>query len=236
MRKILTGGAFLSCLLIGAYALGEAGTVREDETGTTFQVRKSFGGVPHILVGVGAREALGTINVYGGGMYIGEKAGVKAWQAYITGRFAKAGLAPNGQPDLAKIVTSPQGRHFMIYGRMPRCIDMSFVRDVRVDQISEAYEDAWERTKLDRNAAGEALTKFMAAVNHPVGNGQHMIVRTVGNNIWVQMPGQGTTKVVGNRHLTVALWANYFGGRPLQRPLRTALMSKISNLHGLVGN
>lgn len=221
---------------MASVAFGEAGTVREDETGTSFQVRKAYGGIPHILVGVGAREAMGTINVYGGGMYIGEKAGATAWQAYVKGRFAKANLITGGQPDFAKIARSSAGRHFMVYGRMPRCIDMSFVRDVRADQVSEAYTDAWDRLGTDTAAAGEALTQFMAAVNHPVKSGQHMVIRSVGNNIWVQMPGQGTTKVAGNRTLVTAIWQNYFGARPLQRPLRDALMSKLSNLHALSGN
>ena len=97
MRKILIGGAFVACLLMANAASAEQ--VREDETGTSFPLKKSFGGVPHILVGVGAREAMGTINVYGGAMYIGEKAGVAAWQSYLTGRFAKAGLVTNGNPD-----------------------------------------------------------------------------------------------------------------------------------------
>jgi len=235
MRNIMVGGAFITCLLVAVGAFGEQGTVTENETNTTFQVRKNFGGTPYILVGVGAREALGTINVYGGGMYLGEKQAVAAWQAYLTGRFAKAGLVNNGQPDFAKIGTSAAGRHFMVYGRMPRCIDMSFVRDVRADQVSEAYEEAWERLSLDRAAAGEALNQFMAAVNYPVGNGQHMLIRTVGNTIFVDMPGHAT-KVAGNRTLVTALWQNYFGARPLQRPLRDGLMSKLSNLHALVGH
>ncbi len=233
MRKTLVGGAFLVSLLMSSVALAEQSKITESETNTTFQVRKNFGGVPHVIVGVGAREAMGMINVYGGAMYVGVKAGVKTWQSYLTGRFMKAGLVSNGQPDLAKIATSPVGRHFLVYGRMPRAIVMSFVRDVRADQVSEAYEDAWDRTKLDRNAAGEALTKFMAAVNHPVKSGQKMTVRTVGNTIFVNMTG-ANTKVAGNRALVTAIWKNYFGNPPLQRQLRDGMMSKMGFLHNLV--
>jgi hypothetical protein len=221
------------CLLTAYAALAEQGTMREDETGATLQLRKSFGGVPHILVGVGAREAMGSINVYGAGMYLGEEAATKAWQAYLADRFAKAGLVANGQPDLAKISKSAEGRHFMVYGQMPRCIELHFVRDVRADQISGAWEEGWGRTGLDRAAAGEALTQFMAAVNHPVKSGQVMITRTVGNTIFVDMPG-ASSKVQGNRALVTAIWKNYFGERPLQRPLRDGMMSKLANLHALV--
>lgn len=226
-------GAFLACLLTASVALGEEGTVREDETGTSFPVQKNVGGAPYVLVGVGAREAMGSINVYGAGMYVGREAGIKAWQSYVTDRFAKAGLVANGQPDLAKISKAPEGRHFMAYASMPRYIEMHFVRDVRADQIAEVYEEAWKRTKIDRTAAGDALTKFMEAVNHPMASGKVMSVRSVGNTIFVDVGGVAT-KVDGNRALVTAIWKNYFGEPCLQRPLRDGLMSKLSNLAALV--
>jgi hypothetical protein len=234
MRKTAwVAGAFLACVLTAYVALGEQGTVREDETGATFPSQKNVGGTDYVLVGVGAREALGSINVYGAGMYLGREAGIKAWQSYVADRFAKAGLVANGQPDLTKITKVPEGRHFMAYGSMPRYIEMHFVRDVRADQITEVYEEAWVRTKLDRNAAGDALTKFMEAVNHPMANGKVMSVRTVGNTIFVDVGGIAT-KVDANRAIITAIWRNYFGEPCLQRPLRDGLMSKLSNLAALV--
>lgn len=226
-------GAFLACVLTAPVAFGEQGTVREDETGATFPISKNVGGTEYVLVGVGAREAMGSINVYGAGMYVGRDAASKAWQSYVADRFAKAGLVANGQPDVAKIVKAPEGRHFMAYASMPRYIEMHFVRDVRADQISGVYEEAWERTKLDRNAAGDALTKFMEAVNHPMASGKVMSVRSVGNTIFVDVGGVAT-KVDGNRALVTAIWKNYFGEPCLQRPLRDGLMSKLSNLAALV--
>lgn len=234
MRKTAwVAGAFLACVLTAYAALGEQGTVREAETGTTFPVQKNVGGTEYVLTGVGAREAMGSINVYGAGMYVGREAGIKAWQAYLADRFAKANLVANGQPDLTKIAKSAEGRHFMAYANMPRYIEMHFVRDVRADQIAGVYEEAWERTRLDRAAAGEALTQFMATVNHPMPSGQVMSIRTVGTTIFIGMAGT-STKVAGNRALVTALWKNYFGEPCLQRPLRDGLMSKLSNLAALV--
>jgi hypothetical protein len=63
-----------------------------------------------------------------------------------------------------------------------------------------------------------------------------MIIRSVGTTLFVEMPGRAPAKVVANNTLVTAIWQNYFGANPLQRPLRDALMSKLGNLHALVGN
>jgi len=232
MRRGLVGATFIVCLLAAGNVFAE--TVTESETNTTFQVTKNFGGIPHTLVGVGAREATALkINVYGAGMYVGSKAATKAWQGYMEGRFAKAGLVTDGNPDLAKIGRHATGRHFIVYGRVPRGRGMDFTRDVRADQVTGAYEESWERVRLDRAAAGDALTEFMAAVNHPVGDGQTMIIRTVGNRVFVNMPGQSAVRINANRALTVALWKVYFGNPPLQVPLRDGMLSMLRNVHAL---
>lgn len=234
MKKLLVATSLLGCLAFAASASAEQSTVTERETKTSFQVQRNFGGVPHILTGVGAREATALkINVYGGAMYVGRDQAVKAWQSYVEGRFAKAGLVSDGTPDFAKIGRSAAGRHFIVYGRMPRAIDMHFVRDVRADQITDTYNENWERVRLDRNAAGEALNQFMAAVNHPVASGQHMIIRTVGNTVFVDMPGQAPARIRGNRALTTAIWKIYFGNPPLQTELRNGMLSMLQNVHQL---
>lgn len=228
MRRTLFVSALLSGLLLATTASAE--TVTEEETSTTFQKVKNFGGQPHILTGTGAREAMGTINVYGAGMYVNQKQAARAWGQYLESRFAKANLVSNGTPNFSKIGHSRQGRHFMVYGRMGRAIEMAFTRDVRADQISEAYNDSWDRVNLDRSAAGTALEQFMAAVNHPVGDGQRMTIRTAGNNIWVNMPS-GNTRIQGNRAMIIGIWKIWFGDPALQTRLRNGLMSMLSNVH-----
>jgi hypothetical protein len=224
--------ALLVTLSFAANAWAQPRTVEERHSDATFQVQKNFGGSSHVLVGVGARRAMGMITVYGAAMYVGVDQGKAAWESYLSGRFAKAGLVESGQPNFNRLRRSAEGRHFLVYGRMPRAIEMAFARDVRADQIANAYDESWERVGLDRAAAGQALTQFMAAVNHSVQKGQRMVIRTAGNNIWVTMP-QGTTRIQGNAALVRAIWSIWFGDPALQRPLRDGMMSNLENLHNL---
>jgi len=232
MRKTLIAGTLFACMLHAMVAQAE--TVTEEETNTTFETPRTIAGGSYVLTGVGAREAMGTINVYGAGMYVETRGATKAWSSYVAGRFAKANLMNGDTPNFQKIGNSGPGRHFIVYGRMARAIDLSMVRDVRADQISGAYEESWDRVRLDRAAAGDALGQFMAAVNHPVASGQHMMIRTAGNNIWVTMPGQGATRIQANRALVIGLWKVYFGNPPLQVRLRNGLMSMLQNVHSLL--
>ena len=143
MCKAMMASVFvLGMVLLAGTTWAEQATVTEPETNTTFPVRKSYGGAPHILVGVGAREATALkINVYGAGLYVGIKRAVPAWQTYLTGRFAKAGLVTGGQPDFARLTRSAAARHFMVYGRFPKTIEMEFVRDAPGHKFVEAYNE-----------------------------------------------------------------------------------------------
>ncbi len=221
-------------LLVSVTGWAEQTTLHEEETNTTFQIRKSFGGTPHVLIGAGAREVTAfKVNVYGGGLYVGIKRASIAWHSYLTGRFAKAGLVPNGQPDFSKINRHATARHFIVYGRFPKAIEMIFVRDAPPEKIVEAYEDNWERLSVDREKAGTALTEFMSAVNTRVQKGQHMVVRTTGQTIWVQTPAGGTTKIKGNRTFVTALWQVYFGNPCPQPGLRDDMLAGLDRLHKL---
>ncbi len=231
MLRRLVSGTLVAGVALLAGPVWAQGTETEEETHTTFQIQKNIGGIPHLLIGTGAREATALrINVYGGGFYVGMPHGSKVWGQYLTGRFAKGGLVSNGQPDLAKLKTHRLLRHFVVYGNFPKAIDMAFVRDVRDDQVRGAYEESWDRVGLDRAAAGDALNQFMAAVNHPMSKGQRMMIRTVGNNIVVQMPS-GTAKIKGNRVFVRAIWQIWFGEPALQAPLRDGMLSNIDRLH-----
>jgi hypothetical protein len=231
MRRATILGTFLLCLVSAASARAE--TVTEAETNSAFETPRNIGGASYVLTGVAAREAAGTINVYGAAMYVETRAASKAWGGYVADRFAKAGLMNGDAPNFQKIGTSAEGRHFMVYGNMGRAIELAFVREVQAEQIQGAYNESWDRVRLDRAAAGDALTQFMAAVNHPMRSGQRMMIRSSGNNIFVTMPGQAETRIAGNRAMTIALWKVYFGDPPLQRQLRDGLMSMLQNVHAL---
>jgi len=228
MRVVQGVGAFLCVLAMASIANAEQ--VTERHTDATFDVERTIGGQNYILVGTGARRAAGMINVYGAGMYVGANAGSKAWNAYLTGRFAKAGLVEGGTPNFEKIGHHATGRHYIVYGRFPRAIDMAFTRDVSAEQIQGAYEESWDRVQLDRAAAGEALGQFMAAVNRPVSSGQRMMLRTQGNTISVNVAGNNTN-IQGNRALVIAIWKIWFGNPPLQRPLRDGMLYLLQNIH-----
>jgi hypothetical protein len=233
-RKMFVGFAVLAVVLMTTPAWAEQSTEEEEETHTTFQVQKTINGVPHVLLGVGAREATALkVNVYGAGLYVGIPQATKAWQSYLTGRFSKAGLiGADGAPDFAKLRTHRELRHFVVYGNMPRAIEMQFVRNVTAEQVTGAYEESWTRVKLDRTAAGEALSQFMAAVNNPMTKGQTMSINTIGNTINVQMPA-GSKQISANVTFVRAIWQIWFGEPCLQAPLRDGMLSNVQRLHDL---
>lgn len=233
MRRALGVVAALAVLLSAGAARAEQAT--EPHTKTTFAVERNVGGAPHLLVGTGARRAAGMINVYGAGFYVGIKQAIPAWQAYLTGRFAKAGLVSGGNPDFGRLTKSAEARHFAVYGQFPKAIEMAFVRNVSAEQVTGAYNESWDRVRLDRAAAGEALTQFMAAVDGPMNSGQRMMIRTTGNRIWVTTP-RGTTAIAGNRALVVAIWKIWFGNPALQAPLRDGMLSDLERLHRRAGS
>jgi hypothetical protein len=234
--KHLFGVVILIGLGFSTLARAEESTMREPETGTSFKVRQAFGGVEHILVGVGAREVTAfKINVYGAGMYVGVKQAPTVWQTYLEGRFAKAGLVTAGRPDFAKLQKSSASYHFMIYGRFPKAVQMEFVRDAGATKFLEAYEENWDRLKVDRAKAGEPLKRFMEVINHPVSKGDRMTIRTSGNTIWVTTPGVGTQQIKGNPYFVTTLWRIYFANPCPQRALRDGFLSRLDRLHALAG-
>lgn len=233
MLRALAGVAAVAVLLVAGPARAEQ--VTEQHTKTAFDVERSIGGQQFLLVGTGARRAAGMINVYGAGMYVGVQQAVPAWQSYLTGRFAKAGLVTDGRPDFAKLARSAEGRHFIVYGRMPKAIDMAFVRDVTAEQVTGAYNESWDRVRLDRAAAGEALEQFMAAINGPAANGSRMMIMTSGNSISVTT-ARGNTRIAGNRTLVTAIWQIWFGNPCLQAPLRDGMLSGLERLHERAGS
>lgn len=230
MKRLVSVAALMCAMMLTSLAWAEPATVEEEETHTNFKVRKNIAGIPHILIGTGAREATAfKVNVYGAGLYVGIPQATKAWQSYITGRFSKAGLVTDGTVDIAKLRSHRILRHFVVYGNMPRTIEMQFVRNVSAEQVTEAYEESWTRVKLNRDGAGTALAEFMAAVNNPMTKGQTMSISTVGNNIVVQMPS-GTSRIKGNTVMVRAIWQIWFGNPCLQAPLRDGMLHDVNRL------
>lgn len=232
MRSTVTGTLALCLVLVSAEVRAEQASMTEAETGTTFKVRRTLGGVEHVLVGVGAREVTALrINVYGAGMYVGVKGAAQAWQAYLVGRFTKAGLVSGGQPDFEKLRTASSAHHFMIYGRFPKAVDMEFVRNADAHKFIEAYDENWERLKVDRAKAGEPLKQFMEAINRPASKGDHMMIRTSGTNIWLTLPGGGSKHIKGNAYFVTSLWRIYYANPCPQRDLRKGFLTNLDRLH-----
>jgi len=232
MRTAIGVVAALAVVLAAGAARAEQ--VTEPHTKTTFDVERNIGGEQFLLVGVGARRAGGMINVYGAGMYVGVKQAVPAWQGYLTGRFAKAGLIEADRPNFQKLTTSAEARHYIVYGRFPKAIEMAFVRDVSAEQVTGAYNESWDRVGLDQAAAGEALTQFMAAINGPMTSGQRMMLRTTGNSIFVTTP-RGNTRIAGNNALVTAIWKIWFGNPCLQAPLRDGMLANLERIQARLG-
>lgn len=225
---------FAALLLAGSEAAAEPATLTNAETGVTFQVRRRIGGEPHVLVGTGVRRAAGLVKVYGAGMYVGTAGAARAWRAYLSGRFAEAGLlAAPGRPDFDRLRASPQLRHFMVYGHFPRAFDMAFVRDVSAAEARDAFTKGLRIGRVDRDAVGEPYDRLVAALGRPIKRGQHVLIRSRGTTIWVTWGGGDETRIDGSRALVIGLWRVYFGEPCLQRPLRQGLLSHVEHVHAL---
>jgi hypothetical protein len=101
--------------------------------------------------------------------------------------------------------------------------------------VTGAYNESWDRVRLDRAAAGDALTQFMAAVNGPMSSGQRMSIGTAGNGIVITTP-RGTTRIAGNPTMVAAVWQIWFGNPCLQAPLRDGMLADLARLHERSGS
>lgn len=215
-------------------AEGEQTTVMERMTATTFEIHREISGEPHVLIGVGARRAGQMLNIYGAGLYVGEEGAVEAWRGRLPA-LAKLGRDDEGELDYEKIAEAAEARRFAILDRFPRAIELAFVRDVTADHLKSDFQRGWDVVGLDREAAGEALPRFMKAVDLPVDRGERVLIRTTPNQeIHITTP-DGEARIEGNRALITSLWEMWVGNPCLQPSLRRGLLSLLRNVNELVG-
>ncbi len=230
MRNVAGSLGITTALALAAVA--DSGSVTEPETGKSFPVTQEFGGQAHSLLGVGAREAYGTFNVYAAGFYVQTDSARTAWQRFL-GREG-ASFVVGGQVNWAGLKDAGALYQWIHSSSFGKAIWMKFVRDVTGQQVVDAYKETLRRSidDFDAAAAQPPLKDFLDAVNHDVGNGSEIKLWTRGSTAYVQMPGRSPVAVQNAASIIRPIWRIWFGPNPIQAPLRRGLVNNIENLGG----
>ena len=76
------------------------------------------------------------------------------------------------------------------------------------------------------------LKDFVEATCQDVHEGEEMMLWTRGSNIWVKLADRPLVKVENASSIMRAVWGTWFSERPIQIPLRRALVDRIEVLGG----
>lgn len=231
MKKWMAGIAALG-LLVGGAVWADGTTVTEPETGKSFEVHKTIGGQDHTLIGVGAREAYGSFNVYASGMYIQTDSGVRSWQRFLENQAAS--FVTNGQVNWSALKDSNTLYQWIYSGSFGKAIWMKFVRDVTGQQVIDAYKDSLSRSIDDYATAvtQSPLKDFIEAANHDVAAGQEMLLWTRGSKVYLKSGSRDVVEIPDATSIIRPIWRIWFGPNPIQVPLRRSMVNNIENLGG----
>jgi hypothetical protein len=231
MKKYMLGITVLGLLVAGAL-WADGTTVTEAETGKSFPVTKSIGGQDHTLIGVGAREAYGSFNVYASGMYIQTDSGVRSWQRFLGNQAAS--FVTDGQVNWSGLKDSNTLYQWIYSGSFGKGIWMQFVRDVTGQQVIDAYKDSLGRSMDDYETAvtQSPLKDFMDAANHDVASGQEMLLWTRGSTVYIKSGSREVVEIPNATSIIRPIWRIWFGPNPIQVPLRRGMVNNIENLGG----
>lgn len=223
-------GIFLFFLAAAWPKGARAEVVLEPVTAERFETHRVIEGVPHVLVGVGARQVMRSITIFGGGMYIGRDRGRQVWSRYERRRFRR--FLSGGALDLGRLRRSAALRHYMVYGDFPKALEMRFARDTTATQCEREYRRWLGRSLGDLEAppVRSVVGRFLADVARPMRQGDRSLFRTSSDRMWVTGP-DGQTRSLRSRRLVHAFWQVYFGNPAVQESLRQGLLSQIERLH-----
>jgi hypothetical protein len=233
MKKLIVLGVAAACVA-GAVSLWAqtGGTVTEPETGKTFPMAQAFGGADHTLVGVGAFEAFGAVNVYGGAFFIDATAGQRAWQRFLANQAAS--FVRDGVVDWAALKNSTTLYQWIYSGSFGKAIWFKFVLSVTRQEIIDINEDIMRSLvpDFDNVSKQPPLKTFIDATCQDVTEGQEMTIWSRGSTVWVKLADKPLVTVEDAASIIRAVWQLWFGANPVSVPLRRALVDKIENLGG----
>jgi hypothetical protein len=173
------------------------------------------------------------INIYSAALYLSEAEGLSAWRARLPA-FTKLATTDEGDLDYEKIADSAEVRRYAVLDPIPKVIELVFVREVTAQHLTQDLDGALGRQPgLDREALGEALPRFMKALDHTMARGDRLLIRTSPDHrIWLTTPA-GETRLEGNAAFSRALWQIWLGNPCLQNTLRHGLLSLLGNVRDL---
>jgi hypothetical protein len=231
-KTILVVTMALAAGFAASLAAQSSGTVTDEETGQSFPATQEFGGAGHTLIGVGAFEAFGAINVYGAGFYVETESAKRAWQRFLANQGAS--FVENGQVNWDALKNSNTLYQWIYSGSFGKGIWIKMVREVTRQQVIDLHTDIMRELVDDFDTAvtQSPLKDYVDATCNDAVVGDELMIWTKGTKIFVK--GSRSPLVTINDAGTIirAVWQLWFGGRPIQVPLRRALVGNLENLGG----
>jgi hypothetical protein len=232
MRRIAFIVVVAAALAAVAFAAQTTGTVTEAETGKTFGSSHDFGGKPHTLIGVGAFEAFGAIDVYGAGFYVDTEAAARAWQRFLTNQGAS--FVRDGAVDWGGLKNSSTLYQWIHSSSFGKGIHIKMVRSVTKQQVIDLHTDVMRALVDDFDVAvtQSPLKDYVDATCQDGENGDELQIWSRGSTIYVKSSRHGETTIENAGSIIRPVWQLWFGARPIQVPLRRALVEHLENLGG----
>jgi hypothetical protein len=232
MRRIALVAVVAAMLGTAAFAARTPGTVTEPETGNTFETSRDFGGKPHTLIGVGAFEAFGAVDVYGAGFYLDTEAAARSWQRFLERQAAS--FVHDGVVDWAALKNSSTLYQWIYSGSFGKGIQIKMVRSVTRQQVIDLHTDVMRRLieDFDNAVHQPPLKDYVDATCRDGQQGDQLEIWTRGSTIFVNSSRYGQTKIENATSIIRAVWQLWFGASPIQVPLRRELVEHLENLGG----
>ena len=231
-RKVFLVTAALAASAAGVWAAQTTGTVTEAETEQTFPTTQSLGGSEHVLIGVGAFEAFGAINVYGAGFYIDKDSGTRAWQRFLANQ--GAAFVTDGQVNWEGLKNSTTLYQWIYSGSFGKGIHIKMVFSVTRQEVIDLHTDIMRRLVDDFDNAVKVspLKDYVDATCNDAEPGDELQIWSKGTKIFVKGSNRPLVTIEDAGSIIRAVWQLWFGGSPIQIPLRRGLVEHIENLGG----
>ncbi|MBN1774026.1 MAG: hypothetical protein JXB32_22395 [Deltaproteobacteria bacterium] len=232
MRRIAFAAVVALALGAAAFAAQTTGTVTEPETGKTFETSHAFGGNAHTLIGVGAFEAFGAIDVYGAGFYVDTEASARSWQRFLERQGAS--FVHDGVVDWGGLKSSSTLYQWVHSGSFGKGIHIKMVRSVTKQQVIDLHNDVMSALVDDFDVAvtRSPLKDYVDATCQDSEDGDELQIWSRGSTIYVKSSRHGETRIENASSIIRPVWQLWFGANPIQVPLRRELVEHLENLGG----
>jgi len=231
-KTILAVTMALAAGFAASLAAQSSGTVTEEETEQSFPATQDFGGAGHTLIGVGAFEAFGAINVYGAGFYVETESAKRAWQRFLANQGAS--FVENGQVNWDALKNSSTLYQWIYSGSFGKGIWIKMVREVTRQQVIDLHTDVMRNLVDDFDTAvtQSPLKDYVDATCNDAVVGDELMIWTKGTRIYVKGSRSPLITIEDAGSIIRAVWQLWFGGQPIQVPLRRGLVDHLENLGG----